>query len=80
MKNSCITYILILCTFRFANTITAQFNGHTHYDQFYVYFNSSDSESAINVAFNGASITPFTGNNPSYKLFYIDSDTFVSIK
>ncbi|RZC34304.1 sphingomyelin phosphodiesterase-like [Asbolus verrucosus] len=61
---------------RFANTITGQFNGHTHKDEFHVYYNSSDTTQAIGVAFNGASVTPFSNSNPSYKFYYVDEATF----
>ncbi|KAJ8959688.1 hypothetical protein NQ318_021879 [Aromia moschata] len=61
---------------RFANTIVGHFNGHTHRDELLVYYNSSDSSQAINVAWNGASLTTFTQNNPSYKILQIDDETF----
>ncbi|XP_044255462.1 sphingomyelin phosphodiesterase-like [Tribolium madens] len=61
---------------RFANTITGQFNGHTHKDEFYVFHNSSKPTQAIGAAFNGASVTPWTDSNPSYKIYDIDSSTF----
>lgn len=63
---------------RFANTITGQFNGHTHKDEFQVYYNSSEVTQPVGVAFNGASVTPFSSSNPSYKLYKVDSTTFVS--
>ncbi|KAJ8960386.1 hypothetical protein NQ314_006076 [Rhamnusium bicolor] len=61
---------------RFANTITGQFNGHTHKDELSLYYSSSQPIKPINVAWNGASITPFSNSNPSYKLYQIDQDTF----
>ncbi|KAJ8974388.1 hypothetical protein NQ317_006167 [Molorchus minor] len=61
---------------RFANTIVGHFNGHTHRDEVLVYYNSSDITQAINVAWNGASITTYSLGNPSYKLLEIDAETF----
>ncbi|KAL1496920.1 hypothetical protein ABEB36_007972 [Hypothenemus hampei] len=55
---------------RFSDTITAQFNGHTHSDEFKLYFNSSKVKS---VAYNGASFTTFVGNNPNYRVYQVDS-------
>lgn len=63
---------------RFANTITGIFNGHTHTDEFYVYYNNSNPDQAINVAYNGASVVTYTDNNPSYKVIHVNNETFVS--
>jgi sphingomyelin phosphodiesterase len=61
---------------RFSNTITGQFNGHTHKDQFHVYYNSSNPSQPVGTVFNGASLTPYSLSNPSYKLYQVDSTTF----
>ncbi|RZC34305.1 sphingomyelin phosphodiesterase, partial [Asbolus verrucosus] len=61
---------------RFANTITGQFNGHTHRDEFHVYYNSSEPTQAVGVAFNGASVTPYSSSNPSYKVYHVDQSTY----
>lgn len=64
---------------RFANTVTGQFNGHTHADIFNLFYNtSSDTTQAIGAAFNGASVVTYTNNNPSFKVYYSDAATFVS--
>ncbi|CAG9854053.1 unnamed protein product [Phyllotreta striolata] len=60
---------------RFANTIAAQFNGHTHRDEFYIYYNRSNPDQAVNTAWNGASIVTYDKANPSYKLLSIDEQT-----
>jgi hypothetical protein len=64
--------------FRFANTITGQFNGHTHEDEFHVYYSQKHPRRAVGAAFNGASVTPFVDVNPSFKYYYVDPETFVS--
>ncbi|XP_008192876.2 sphingomyelin phosphodiesterase [Tribolium castaneum] len=61
---------------RFANTITGHFNGHTHRDEFLVYYNSSNPTQAIGAAFNGASVTPYDLSNPSFKYYHVDETTF----
>lgn len=64
---------------RFANTITGQFAGHVHVDTFQLHYNLSNPDQAINVEWNGASIVPFDNANPSFKLYTIDKETFVSL-
>ncbi|CAG9820155.1 unnamed protein product [Phaedon cochleariae] len=58
---------------RFANTITGQFYGHTHLDQFYIYYGSDLKPT--NVAWNGASVVADKAN-PNYKLYTVDSKNF----
>ncbi|XP_066145525.1 sphingomyelin phosphodiesterase-like isoform X2 [Euwallacea fornicatus] len=60
---------------RFSNSIAAQFNGHTHKDQIMVYYSSSNTSEAINVAINGASIMP-DNSNPSFKIINVDNSNF----
>lgn len=62
---------------RFWNTISAQFNGHTHRDQFYVFFDQKTTTKAINVAWNGGSATPYSNVNPNYRLYTVEPETFV---
>lgn len=61
---------------RFAHIIEAQFNGHSHVDEFNVYYKKSDPSAAINVAWNGGSTTTFTQLNPNYKVFHVDRTSF----
>ncbi|CAH0560165.1 unnamed protein product [Brassicogethes aeneus] len=61
---------------RFANTITGQFNGHTHTDEFQVYFNQSNPSEAVNVAYNGASLVTYVDSNPSYKVIEVNNETY----
>lgn len=57
--------------------MAAQFNGHTHKDQFTVQFSSSNTSEAINVAINGASVIS-DKSNPSFKIVNVDTNNFVS--
>ena len=61
---------------RFANTITGQFHGHTHLDEFNIFF-SEDNLNVANVAWIGGSATSFIGLNSNYRLYYVDSSSFV---
>ncbi|XP_017783886.1 PREDICTED: uncharacterized protein LOC108567753 [Nicrophorus vespilloides] len=61
---------------RYSNTISAIFNGHTHEDEMIIYYDEEEPTKAINVAFNGASITSYADRNPSYKVYSIDKSNF----
>ncbi|XP_072376772.1 sphingomyelin phosphodiesterase 1-like [Diabrotica undecimpunctata] len=61
---------------RFSDTITAQFNGHSHKDEFYVYYNTTNQSQALSVLWNGASIVTKQKANPSYKIFSVNDATF----
>lgn len=63
---------------RFAHIIPAQFNGHTHEDELKIFYNSTNPEQVVNVAFNGGSVTPFVGNNPDYRVYKVNPNTYVS--
>ncbi|XP_056647785.1 sphingomyelin phosphodiesterase-like [Diorhabda sublineata] len=58
---------------RFSNTVAAQFNGHTHRDQFFVHYNSDNKP--IGVSFNGGSLIADSGA-PNYKVHLVDSTGF----
>ncbi|XP_063619525.1 sphingomyelin phosphodiesterase 1-like isoform X1 [Cydia splendana] len=59
---------------RFASTIAAEFNGHTHADEFRVFY--SPSGQAVRVAWNAGGITTFSNFNPNYKIFKFHPFTF----
>lgn len=59
---------------RYENTITAQFFGHTHYDEFEVFYDPKELSRAINIAYIGPSVTPYYDLNPGYRIYYIDGD------
>ncbi|GAB0097653.1 Sphingomyelin phosphodiesterase [Sergentomyia squamirostris] len=61
---------------RFWNTISAQFMGHTHADQFTIFYAPSNPYQAVNVQWNGGSTTAFSDVNPNYKYYTADSQTF----
>jgi len=58
---------------RFEAIIKAQFYGHTHNDDFRVFFDASaDPPRPTTSLYIGASATPYTDLNPGYKIFYAD--------
>lgn len=64
----------IIILFRFENTITAQFYGHTHQDEFVVFYDPETNSRATNVAFITPSVATWTNLNPSFRIFTIDGD------
>lgn len=65
--------------FRFENTVTAIFNGHTHNDHFHVYYSTDEPTRPISLAVNGGSVTPFSDLHSNYKTYSVDSVTYVSM-
>lgn len=58
---------------RFKSVITGSFFGHTHSDQYYLYF-GEDNGNAYGTAFVGGSITTFGHVNPCYKIYTMSKD------
>lgn len=65
--------------FRFSDTVTAIFNGHTHSDHFNIYYYNDTATYPVAVAINGASVTPIGGKRSNYKVYTVDPVTFVSM-
>lgn len=61
---------------RFWNTISGQFVGHTHADEFNLFYSLDNPSQAINVMWNGGSTTTHTDVNPNYRIYTMDTDTF----
>lgn len=57
---------------RFESTVAAQFYGHTHNEEFKVFYDSVNVTRPINVAFIAGSLTSFTDLNPSYRVYTVD--------
>lgn len=53
-----------------------QFNGHTHYDEFNVFYKDKEP---INVAYNGGSVTTYYYMNPNYRVYTVDPQNYVSL-
>lgn len=58
---------------RYQNTVKAQFFGHTHYDEFVVFFDEKDRQKPINVGYVAPSVTTYSFLNPSYRIYSSDS-------
>lgn len=61
---------------QFAHIISAQFNGHTHTDEFTLFYSTDEVPVALNVAWNGGSGTSFIGLNSNYRLYTVESNSF----
>lgn len=58
----------------YESTITAQFFGHTHYDEFQIFYDTSDLGRALSIAYVGPSVSPYYDLNPGYRIYYVDGD------
>lgn len=61
---------------RFWNTISAQFAGHTHADEFNIFYSRENPHQALNVMWNGGSTTAFNDVNPNYRMLTMDQTTY----
>lgn len=65
---------------RFETTITGQFFGHTHQDEFEIFYETANSSTSghrsrpTNIAYIGPSITTFGNVNPGYRIYTIDGE------
>ncbi|KAI0261261.1 acid sphingomyelinase [Gloeopeniophorella convolvens] len=63
---------------RYKNTISSQFFGHTHDDQFqiaYSDFSNQTAETADSIVWIAPSLTP-TNGNPAFRVYDVDPDTY----
>ena len=58
---------------RFEGTVMAQFYGHTHNDEFAVFYDTDDSSRPVSVGIVTPSITTYTGLNPGYRIYTVDA-------
>jgi len=56
---------------RYEHTITAQFYGHTHVDEFEIFYDKSDPGRATNIAYIAPSVSPYYGLNPTYRIYEV---------
>jgi sphingomyelin phosphodiesterase len=68
---------------RFEKTITGQFFGHTHQDEFEIFYSDDEAEDQnfedlkpVSVAYIGPSTTTFGGVNPGYRIYEIGGTHF----
>ncbi|XP_037946445.1 sphingomyelin phosphodiesterase isoform X2 [Teleopsis dalmanni] len=59
---------------RYESTIMAQFYGHTHYDEFEMFYDPHDLSHSTNIGYIGPSVSPYYDLNPGYRIYYVDGD------
>ncbi|KAF5302827.1 hypothetical protein FQA39_LY02007 [Lamprigera yunnana] len=59
---------------KFEHVVTAQFFGHTHSDEYEIFYDHKNDSRPINVAYIAPSVTPFSGQNPAYRIYYVDGN------
>ncbi|KAG0036990.1 hypothetical protein BGZ82_003318 [Podila clonocystis] len=60
------------------HVIAEQFFGHTHYDEFALYYGpgAKSAQNAIATAWIGPSVTPYTNLNPGFRVYKVDSKSW----
>ncbi|CAF1680569.1 unnamed protein product [Rotaria magnacalcarata] len=59
---------------RFENTISGQFYGHTHRDEFNMFYDENDRQRPVSMAYIAPSLTTESFLNPGYRIYTIDGD------
>lgn len=59
---------------RYESTITGQFFGHTHLDEFQMFYDEETMTHPLGVVFIAPSVTTFVGLNPGYRVYYVDGN------
>ncbi|XP_059502883.1 sphingomyelin phosphodiesterase isoform X1 [Stegostoma tigrinum] len=59
---------------RYEGTIAAQFFGHTHVDEFEVFYDEETLSRAVSVAFIAPSVTTYINLNPGFRVYRIDGN------
>ena len=57
---------------RYEATVTGQFFGHTHNDEFELFYDLNDNQRPVGIAYLTGSVTPFSFLNPSYRIYTVD--------
>uniref|UniRef100_A0A3Q0S525 Sphingomyelin phosphodiesterase n=1 Tax=Amphilophus citrinellus TaxID=61819 RepID=A0A3Q0S525_AMPCI len=59
---------------RYESTITGQFFGHTHLDEFQMFYDEETMTRPLGVAFIAPSVTTYVDLNPGYRVYYVDGN------
>ncbi|CAF1250243.1 unnamed protein product [Rotaria sordida] len=59
---------------RYENTIAGQFYGHTHYDEFNMFYDEIDPTRPVSMAYITPSLSPRPFSNPSYRIYTMDGN------
>lgn len=65
---------------RFSSTVVAQFYGHTHYDEFEVFYDEGDIDRPVAVAYVGPSVSAYFDLNSAYRIYHVDGDHLSSTR
>ncbi|CAG0890356.1 unnamed protein product [Cyprideis torosa] len=57
---------------RYENVVEGIFFGHTHNDEYHVYYDVDDPSRPVATAYIGPSVTPYSRLNPGYRIYYVD--------
>ncbi|XP_070497838.1 sphingomyelin phosphodiesterase-like [Chironomus tepperi] len=60
---------------RFHRIISGQFMGHSHRDEFNVFY-ARNTDFAVNYAWNGGATTTYSNVNPNYVVYHVDNQIF----
>ncbi|KAF0288119.1 Sphingomyelin phosphodiesterase [Amphibalanus amphitrite] len=60
---------------RYEDTISGQFYGHTHKDEFEVFYDLEDAGRAVSVAYITPAVTTYSYKNPTYRIFHVDTNS-----
>lgn len=66
----CVPLSPSLSFFRYESTITGQFFGHTHLDEFQMFYDEETMSRPLGVAFIAPSVTTYVNLNPGELLFW----------
>ncbi|CAF3066537.1 unnamed protein product [Rotaria socialis] len=59
---------------RYENTIAGQFYGHSHLDEFLMFYDEENRTRPVSMAYMGPSLTTSSYLNPGYRVYSIDGD------
>ncbi|KAF8793227.1 sphingomyelin phosphodiesterase-like [Argiope bruennichi] len=59
---------------RYESTVTGQFFGHTHSDEFELFFDETSHNRATSIVYIGPSVTTYDGFNPGYRIYTVDGN------
>ncbi|XP_061557653.1 sphingomyelin phosphodiesterase isoform X2 [Phycodurus eques] len=63
-----------LKSLRYESTITGQFFGHTHFDEFQMFYDGETMTRPLGVSFIAPSVTTYINLNPGYRVYYVDGN------
>ncbi|XP_029375342.1 sphingomyelin phosphodiesterase [Echeneis naucrates] len=59
---------------RYESTVAGQFFGHTHFDEFQMFYDEMTLTRPLGVAFIAPSVTTYINLNPGYRVYYVDGN------